>query len=147
MCRFKDLAKKKKKSKKPKEGEEEAPAADAEFDPSALKKLKKKKKPKADAEDFEAKLAEAGAGEQEQEAEAPAEPAVQEGDPDKGTGIWQHDETTPISYQLLLSRFFGLLQSHHPDLMTSGSKSYKIPPPQCLREGNKKTIWANMAEM
>ncbi|KAJ9657892.1 translation initiation factor eIF-2 beta subunit [Coniosporium apollinis] len=144
---FKDLAKKKKKSKKPKEGEEEAPAADAEFDPSALKKLKKKKKPKADAEDFEAKLAEAGAGEQEQEAEAPAEPAVQEGDPDKGTGIWQHDETTPISYQLLLSRFFGLLQSHHPDLMTSGSKSYKIPPPQCLREGNKKTIWANMAEM
>lgn len=31
--------------------------------------------------------------------------------------------------------------------MMSGSKSYKIPPPQCLREGNKKTIFANIAEI
>ena len=56
----------------------------------------------------------------------------------KGTGIWAHDATTTISYNLLLNRFFTLLHSQHPDLVSSGSKSYKIPPPQCLREGNKK---------
>ena len=48
---------------------------------------------------------------------------------------------------LLLGRFFSLLNNHNPDLMSTGSKSYKIPPPQCLREGNKKTIFANIAEI
>ncbi|KAK5166791.1 hypothetical protein LTR04_000278 [Oleoguttula sp. CCFEE 6159] len=150
---FKDLAKKKKKSKKPKEGEEndgeEVPAADGEFDPSALKKKKKKKVVKAaDADDFEAKLAEAGAN--QNDGEEPAEKEVVEvdnGDPLKGTGIWAHDETANITYPLLLNRFFTLLHSQHPDLASSGSKSYKIPPPQCLREGNKKTIFANIAEI
>lgn len=80
----------------------------------------------------------------------------------KGTGIWQHDEKRPISYNLLLNRFFTLLHNTHPDL-GGGAKSYKIPPPQCLREGNKKvrtlltlavplliqtqTIFANIAEI
>jgi translation initiation factor 2 subunit 2 len=143
---FKDLAKKKKKkSSKPKEGDEDAPAADGEFDPSALKKKKKKKAPKADTDDFEAKLAEAAGGDKAEE-EAPAEP-IEEGDMMKGTGIWGHNEQSPISYNLLLNRFFTLLHSQHPDLASSGSKSYKIPPPQCLREGNKKTIFANIAEI
>ncbi|ORY14934.1 domain found in IF2B/IF5-domain-containing protein [Clohesyomyces aquaticus] len=145
---FKDLAKKKKKkSSKPKEGEEEAVAADGEFDPSALKKKKKKKAPKADADDFEAKLA-AVQGEADAEGEAAAAPEpVEEGDLIKGTGIWQHSSTQPISYTLLLNRFFTLLHDRHPDLLSSGSKSYKIPPPQCLREGNKKTIFANISEI
>lgn len=56
----------------------------------------------------------------------------------KGTGLWAHDSSKPINYNLLLNRFFTLLHSQHPDLASSGSKSYKIPPPQCLREGNKK---------
>lgn len=142
---FKDLAKKKKKKPKAKEGEEEGATADGEFDPSALKKKKKKKAPKADADEFEAKLAEA-AGEKADEPAAAAEP-VEEGDMMKGTGIWAHDATTTISYNLLLNRFFTLLHSQHPDLVSSGSKSYKIPPPQCLREGNKKTIFANISEI
>ncbi|KAI9758943.1 MAG: hypothetical protein M4579_002683 [Chaenotheca gracillima] len=148
---FKGLTKKK-KSKKTKDGDEKegAPAADGEFDPTALKK--KKKKPKtADVEDnFEAKLAEAGVGEKgdedladEEEEAAP----VEEGDLEKGTGIWQHSATQPISYPLLLNRFFTLLHSSHPDLASTGTKSYKIPPPQCLREGNKKTIFANISEI
>ena len=152
---FKGLAKKK-KSKKPKEEEvvdgvdDAPPVADGEFDPSALKKKKKKKTTKtADADDFDAKLAEAGVGENDdaQTDNATAAPATQEGDLEKGTGIWQHDATQSISYPLLLSRFFTLLHSHHPDLISGGSKSYKIPPPQCLREGNKKTIFANIAEI
>ncbi|KAL9120816.1 MAG: hypothetical protein Q9187_002621, partial [Circinaria calcarea] len=146
---------KKKKSKKPKDGEaadaseEPAATADGEFDPTALKKKKKKKSTKtADAEDFDAKLAEAGVGENgEQDHGEVDTTGAETGDLEKGTGIWQHSSTQPISYPLLLTRFFTILQNHHPDLLSSGSKSYKIPPPQCLREGNKKTIFANIAEI
>ncbi|KAL8668619.1 MAG: hypothetical protein Q9168_006760 [Polycauliona sp. 1 TL-2023] len=153
---FKGLAKKK-KSKKPKdtdtpEGGDDAPpaAADGEFDATALKKKKKKKTPKAaDGDDFDAKLAEAGVGAEGDENGAAVEEEVlsQEGDLEKGTGIWAHNATQPITYPLLLTRFFSLLNSHHPDILSSGSKSYKIPPPQCLREGNKKTIFANIADI
>lgn len=151
---FKGLSKKK-KSKKPKDGEaadaseEPAATADGEFDPTALKKKKKKKSTKtADAEDFDAKLAEAGVGENGGQENGDVDTTGAEtGDLEKGTGIWQHNSTQPISYPLLLTRFFTILQNHHPDLLSSGSKSYKIPPPQCLREGNKKTIFANIAEI
>ncbi|GAB7349960.1 hypothetical protein MBLNU459_g0652t2 [Dothideomycetes sp. NU459] len=160
---FAGLAKKKKKSSKKDKTDDaaaataDAPAGDDEFDPSALKKKSKKKKSKAaDVDDFEAKLAEAGATEAAQgdddnddAAAAAAAPVKnnQEGDLEKGTGIWQHSNVTPIEYPLLLTRFFSQLQLHNPDLASSGSKSYKIPPPQCLREGNKKTIFANIAEI
>jgi len=70
-----------------------------------------------------------------------------EGDMDEGTGIWAHDSAAPINYDLLLGRFFRLLNAHNPDLMSSGLKTHKIPPPQCLREGNKKTIFANLPEI
>lgn len=153
---FKGLAKKK-KSKKPKDteaaeaGDDAPPAADGEFDATALKKKKKKKAPKAaDGDDFDAKLAEAGLGDEGEgtgaNGDAPEAP-VEEGDLEKGTGIWAHNSTQSISYPLLLTRFFTLLHNHHPDLLSSGSKSYKIPPPQCLREGNKKTIFANIADI
>ena len=65
----------------------------------------------------------------------------------KGTGIWQHDATATINYSLLLTRFFTQLHAHHPDLAASGVKSHRIPPPQCLREGNKKTIFANLPDI
>ncbi|KAJ5668099.1 domain found in IF2B/IF5-domain-containing protein [Penicillium maclennaniae] len=113
---FKGLSKKK-KSKKSKDSEagegEETPAADGEFDPSALKK--KKKKPKKETTDSEAK-AEAGAA--TEEGEEKAEEPVPEGDPEAGTGIWQHDNTQAVPYSLL-----------------------------CLREGNRRTIFANIADI
>ena len=151
---FKGLAKKK-KSKKPKEeeakdgGEEATPAADGDLDLTALKKKKKKKTTKStDTEDFDAKLAEAGVNENGEIEGTAAEPApTEEGDLEAGTGIWQHSATQPITYPLLLSRFFTLLHNSHPDLMSGGTRSYKIPPPQCLREGNKKTIFANIADI
>ena len=151
---FKGLNKKKKSSKKPKEetadgADEPAPAADGEFDPSALKKKKKKKVPKADTDDFEAKLAEAGVnenGETPSGENAAPEDEI-EGDMIQGTGIWAHDEQKAIKYEKLLERFFAHLHSAHPDLLSSGSKSYVIPPPQCLREGNKKTIFANIPDI
>lgn len=146
---FAGLAKKKKKSSKPKteEGEGDAPAADGEFDASALKKKKKKTvKPKVD-DTFEAKLASAGIEEDEDKDGENTETLDQAGDPDAGTGIWAHDATTPIQYGQLLSRFFKLVNEHNPDILAGASRAYKIPPPQCLREGNKKTIFANIAEI
>ena len=143
---FKGLSKKK-KPKKPKEGEDVPAAADADFDPSALKKKKKKKTTKTDDGDFEKKLAEANVGEGAEETQDAEGTSIEEGDMEKGTGIWAHDATQAISYPLLLTRFFAVLQDHHPDLMASGTKSHKIPPPQCLREGNKKTIFANIADI
>lgn len=135
---FAGLAKKKKKKPKT-EGE------DADDVLSGLKKKKKSKKPKAETDDFDAQLA-AVAGEADDKEAAPEE-EVEEGDMFKGTGVWEHDSTKVIPYNMLLNRFFTLLHSQHPDLASSGSKSYKIPPPQCLREGNKKTIFANISEI
>jgi translation initiation factor 2 subunit 2 len=144
---------KKKKSKKPKaedeaaEGGEEA-AADGGLDLSSMKKKKKSKKPKEGTEDeFAAKIAALEIEGKEGEGEATEKKPVDEGDMEKGTGIWQHDETKVVGYELLLSRFFTLLAQKNPDHASSGSRSYKIPPPQCLREGNKKTIFANIAEI
>ncbi|KAH0538947.1 hypothetical protein FGG08_004462 [Glutinoglossum americanum] len=156
---FEGLSKKPKKPKKKEskaegdeKADEEAAPAEGEFDPTTMKKKKKKKATKAadTGDDFEAKLAQAGVADEDAGADtaAPQEAApLEEGDLEKGTGIWAHDATQPISYPLLLNRFFTLLHSHHPDLASSGSKSYKIPPPQCLREGNKKTIFANISEI
>jgi translation initiation factor 2 subunit 2 len=155
---FAGLNKKKKKPSKPKTDKEEAEAdilpatGDGDFDAVMLKKKKKKSsKPKADVGDFEAKLAEAGVEDPDAEPPAAGESngvmTTQDGDMAAGTGIWAHNSTAPISYPLLLSRFFTLLNQFNPDILSSGSKSYKIPPPQCLREGNKKTIFANIAEI
>lgn len=111
-------------------------------------KKKKKKKVVKDEDDFDAKLAEAGAGDKPEEVETKEAEPQEVGDMDKGTGIWAHDETRPIAYNLLLNRFFKQLNAHNPDLVSGGlGRSHKIPPPQCLREGNKKTIFANIAEI
>jgi translation initiation factor 2 subunit 2 len=135
--------KKKKSSKTNEDGDEEG----GEDDFAALKKKKKSSKKKVE-DDFEAKLAAAGGEKAEGDDEAAAaEPEVVEGDMIKGTGVWAHDATAHIPYNLLLNRFFTLLHSQHPDLASTGTRSYKIPPPQCLREGNKKTIFANIAEI
>jgi len=151
---------KKKKSKKPKpdaedgaaeggdgEGDGEA-AADGGLDLSTMKKKKKSKPKEVNKDDFAAKIAALDIEDKDEEGQAAAEKKpVDEGDMEKGTGIWQHDETKAIGYELLLSRFFTLLAQKNPDHASSGSRSYKIPPPQCLREGNKKTIFANIAEI
>lgn len=151
---FKGLSKKK-KSKKPKDsdaanGDDAGATADGEFDPTALKKKKKKSSKKtADPGDFEAKLAQAGleeGGAVDENGETVVEGATPD-DLENGTGIWAHNAAQPIPYPLLVTRFFSQIHSHHPDLMSSGSKSYKIPPPQCLREGNRRTIFANISEI
>lgn len=114
---FKGLAKK----KKPKKTTEKKPKATEPTDP--------------DTNSNEAKIADEKVEEST------------EGDMEKGTGIWQHSATQDLKYPQLLERFFKILNDNHPDLMSGSAKSYKIPPPQCLREGNKKTIFANIADI
>nr|CDP24991.1 Putative eukaryotic translation initiation factor 2 subunit beta [Podospora anserina S mat+] len=142
------LMKKKKKAKvETAEGDDEAaaPAAGEEGIDLSLKKKKKKKVAKDD-DDFAKKLEKLNIEGKEGEEAAP-ESEEQEGDWEKGTGIFKHDETSTINYSPLLSRFFALLSQKNPDHASTGTRSYKIPPPQCLREGNKKTIFANLAEI
>ncbi|KAF8477104.1 domain found in IF2B/IF5-domain-containing protein [Kalaharituber pfeilii] len=113
---------------------------------------KKKKKTKSAASDFDAKLAEAGitaeGGEEAVTAQVePVEPA-DAGDPIAGTGVWAESSDAPLTYALLLHRFFVLLKAQHPDLAADGRlKAYKIPPPQVLKEGNRRTIFANLSEI
>lgn len=64
-----------------------------------------------------------------------------------GTGVWNSESNVDLTYPLLMMRFFTLLRSQHPDLAGDGRKSYKIPPPQVMREGNKKTIFANISDI
>ncbi|KAI5462507.1 domain found in IF2B/IF5-domain-containing protein [Mariannaea sp. PMI_226] len=112
-----------------------------------MKKKKKKKKVEeagAEEDEFTAKLKEL----EVKDAEGPEEEAEEDtGDMEVGTGIWAHDETKAIGYSLLLNRFFSQLAQKNPDHALSGTKSYKIPPPQCMREGNRKTVFANIAEI
>lgn len=139
---------KKKKKKKVKtddaEADDAAPAEDGGLDLSMKKKKKKKVKDVGPEDDeFTAKLKELEVKDEEGEEPAPED----EGDMDAGTGIWAHDETKPIVYTMLLNRFFSQLAQKNPDHAITGSKSYKIPPPQCMREGNRKTVFANIADI
>lgn len=145
------LAKKKKKPKKETvEADEEAapdaaPAEDGELD---LSSLKKKKKKKSKVEDLEKELL-GGDDEATEAADTKVDASAIEasGDPIAGTGIYAHDSNADMPYPMLLNRFFTLLSDRHPDLVGGVAKSFKIPPPQCLREGNKKTLLANLPEI
>lgn len=147
------LLKKKKKKKTKVEGVEAdadaedgaAPAEDGGLDLTMKKKKKKVKKAEGTEEDeFTAKLKQLEVKDAEEAEEAAQE---DEGDMETGTGVWAHDESKTIPYTMLLSRFFTVLSQKNPDHSLSGTKSYKIPPPQCMREGNRKTVFANIADI
>lgn len=139
------LKKKKKKVKKVEDGDDDAAAAgeDGGLDLSMKKKKKKSKKTEEGDDEVSSKLNKLDLEDGEEGADA----AEDAGDMDEGTGIWAHDETKNIGYNMLLHRFFAQLSQKNPDHALSGTKSYKIPPPQCMREGNRKTVFANIADI
>jgi len=51
------------------------------------------------------------------------------------------------TYQELLQRFYGQLHASNPALFSSSAKRYTIAPPQIMREGNKKSIFANIPDI
>jgi translation initiation factor 2 subunit 2 len=131
---------KKKKAKKEDAGAEDG----VELDLTA----KKKKKKKPVASDFDAKLAEAGITEGDDAAAAANLTPEEAGDPIAGTGVWNESSDATLTYPLLLHRFFTMLRTHNPELAGDGRlKAYKIPPPQVVREGNRKSIFVNIGEI
>ncbi|TIC12304.1 hypothetical protein E3Q15_02359 [Wallemia mellicola] len=135
--------KKKSKKKTPVEGEEQTPPADDADDFADLKKKKKSssKKKAFDLEEFDKQL-DQGKPEEDTPSDQPdplSESTGENGEPWLGT---DRDYT----YKELLSRTFKLLHSQNPALVT-GAKRYTIAPPQVVRDGNKKTAFANIADI
>lgn len=129
----------KKKKKKKKEGGE------GEVDISAIVgdltgKKKKKKKVRAPGDDFgeggddDGGLGTSGAGD-----DGAGGPAAGAGNPWDGT---DRDYT----YEELLDRVFGILRAHNPAL-TGEKRRTLLKPPQVAREGTKKTVFTNFAEL
>ncbi|CAA2976690.1 translation initiation factor [Olea europaea subsp. europaea] len=159
------------------EGQADAPAeGDGLDDFSDLKKKKKKSKTKTfDIEAFEKELAatetadaanreagsdgEEGAGpnadlDEVPEGEDPfAEGAGAEGgDKTKAESAYEKkgwiSENRDYQYGELLGRFYSLLYQSHPSLSGgSGKKRYTIPPPSMHRDGNKRSVFANIADI
>ncbi|KAG0780193.1 hypothetical protein G6F22_010217 [Rhizopus arrhizus] len=136
---FADL--KKKKKKKSKSVEEDAPAEtegaaenEEDLDFGGLKKKKKKKKSMAQ---FEADLADENANDDEVAEEKPTKQG--------GEDAWLKSDRD-YAYDELLDRVFNILKQNNPEL-AGEKKKYTIVPPSIHREGNKKTIFANVAEI
>ncbi len=131
------LKKKKKKSKESK-STPDSEDVNTEEVTDALGELKlKKKKKKSTAvtdDDFEKQLEKAGLD----------EVTAQEETEQINTLQAQYG----LPYDDLLSRFFQILRKNNPELAgeRSGTK-FRIPPPICQREGNKKTAFANVQEI
>jgi len=169
---FSDLKKKKKKKEIPLDLPEDnsgtstptvVPAASEDLDFSDLKKKKKSTKKKAalDMEAFEKELNESKA--KEEEDEDIGEDAVAEIDEtelgedpfargenaiaiDAGSEPWLGSDRD-YTYQELLHRFYVQLHASNPALLNATGKRYTIAPPQIMREGNKKTIFANVSDI
>ncbi|KAH9944927.1 eukaryotic translation initiation factor 2 beta [Amylocystis lapponica] len=139
-----------------------APAASEDLDFSDLKKKKgKKKKAALDMEAFEKELHESKAKEAEDE-EVPEDgiaevDEVELGDDpflrgegtvslDAGNEPWLKSDRD-YTYSELLHRFYVQLHASNPALLTSAGKRYTIAPPSIMREGNKKTIFANVSDI
>ncbi|KAF9198915.1 hypothetical protein BGZ49_000137 [Haplosporangium sp. Z 27] len=151
---------KKKKKKKPKveddaaataEGGEEA-AADAgeSFDFGDMKKKKKKSK-KVDFSAFE------DGQDQEGEEGARDPDDIFAADDEEGaarsgskTGADAEEgwigSNRDYTYPELLSRVFKILRQNNPEL-AGEKKRYTIVPPSVMRDGNKKTVFANVADI
>ncbi|RXW20855.1 hypothetical protein EST38_g4997 [Candolleomyces aberdarensis] len=143
-----------------------APAGE-DLDFGDLKK-KKKKKAKAtfDLDAFEKELnqSKAKTGEDEDDEEVPDtthldnvdeaelgdDPFAQPDAPagiDAGTEAWLKSDRDYL-YPELLTRFYNSLHAANPSLLSATSrKRYTIAPPQLFREGNKKSIFANVTEI
>ncbi|KAF7728579.1 hypothetical protein EC973_005805 [Apophysomyces ossiformis] len=131
-----DLSKKSKSSEDAnKENADLQPTTEeGELDFGAMKKKKKKKKSMAE---FEADLAEDGGAADEQEAAAKTI--------DGGEDAWLKSDRD-YKYDELLSRVFKTFRDNNPEL-AGEKKKYTIVPPSIHREGNKKTIFANIADI
>eukprot|EP01112_Ceratiomyxa_fruticulosa_P021910 TRINITY_DN786_c0_g2_i1.p1 TRINITY_DN786_c0_g2~~TRINITY_DN786_c0_g2_i1.p1 ORF type:complete len:268 (-),score=64.52 TRINITY_DN786_c0_g2_i1:103-906(-) len=83
----------------------------------------------------------------EQEDEGEEEPAQEislTGEPIEEASPWLGSDRD-YSYDELANRIFNMLHNSNPEL--SKTKRYVMKPPQVCREGTKKTVWINFAEI
>ncbi|CAG8655685.1 11391_t:CDS:2 [Rhizophagus irregularis] len=130
--------------------EEEVKADDDDISIFAdMKKKKKKKKEAADKEKTEEEAAEPSEFGDEVENRQDDDIFVGEGEQDvKETKVeeaWLNSDRD-YTYQELLGRVFQILRQNNPEL-AGEKKRYTIVPPSVHREGNKKTIFANVADI
>ncbi|KAI8992633.1 domain found in IF2B/IF5-domain-containing protein [Pilobolus umbonatus] len=132
---------KKKKKKKPKTVEEidvtDEVATPENEDEDFIDLKKTKKKVKRSMAQFEAGLADENADNQASEDKSK--------DKEIGEDAWLKSDRD-YSYDELLDRVFNILRQNNPEL-AGEKKKYTIVPPSIHREGNKKTIFANVAEI
>jgi len=141
------------------EGTEATPTGDTLDDFSEIKKKKKSKKAAFDLEAFEKELQESSEKKHEDEVDeggdydetdlgddvfaASHSAAAQVGNREE---TW-HGTDRDYTYAELLGRIMRTLQAQNPDLSSGARKRYTIVPPSVHREGNKKTIFANIVEI
>jgi len=139
-----------------------APAATEDLDFSDMKMKKKKASKKIDLEAFEKELEESRAKDADDEvdggrdlaeideAELGDDPFVRGAEAptgvDAGNEPWLKSDRD-YTYAELLHRFYASLHASNPSLLSSTGKRYTIAPPSIHREGNKKSIFANVSEI
>ncbi|KAI0027196.1 eukaryotic translation initiation factor 2 beta [Vararia minispora EC-137] len=169
---FGDLKKKKKKKEIPLDLGDEgsgtstpagAPAGE-DLDFSDLKKKKKSSKKKAtfDLEAFEKELNESKAKDADEDEDGLADDTADIDEADLGDDVFDRGPTPAgidsgsepwlgsdrdYTYPELLQRFYSQLHAQNPSLLTSSGKRYTIAPPQIHREGNKRSIFANISDI
>ncbi|GAA5847448.1 hypothetical protein JCM9279_000486 [Rhodotorula babjevae] len=151
MDEFADLKKKKKKSSKKAFDLEafEKELAESESAEAEPKGILKKRVPAGSDDEGEGDLDEPVEGE---DPFAKEDGEEEEGQLSKAEAAAQSKawlkEDRDYTYTELLGRFFGLLYQSHPSLSGgTNKKKYTIPPPQLFREGNKRSIFANIADI
>ncbi|GAA6017571.1 hypothetical protein JCM11491_005287 [Sporobolomyces phaffii] len=159
MDEFSDLKKKKKKSSKKafdleafekelKESEEAGGDDEADEEGAAPKSILKKATPAgSDDEDLGDDEPVEGENPFGKDGDDDEEGVVSKAEQAAAAKEWLKDDRD-YTYTELLGRFFSLLYQSHPSLSGGASKKkYTIPPPQMFREGNKRSIFANIADI
>ncbi|ESW97119.1 hypothetical protein KL918_000729 [Ogataea parapolymorpha] len=132
---FSSLKKKKKKTKETDTPEPVDELVDG-LEGLKLKKKKKKSTKSSEADDFDKQLEKAGIHADDQSS-ASTEQLQQSQTQDSLSN-------TVLAYENLLSRFYSILKEKNPELAGGQQSKLKIPPPEVAREGNKKTMFANV---
>ncbi|GBB87789.1 hypothetical protein RclHR1_14290009 [Rhizophagus clarus] len=139
---FADMKKKKKKKKEAvdKEKTDEEPVEPSDDPPT-----KKKKKKKTGMLEFEKQLKEGDEVESKRDDDIFVGEDEQDVKETKVEEAWLNSDRD-YTYQELLGRVFQILRQNNPEL-AGEKKRYTIVPPSVHREGNKKTIFANVADI
>ncbi|CAG9467532.1 unnamed protein product [Pedinophyceae sp. YPF-701] len=124
------------------EAEADTPAADVDLE-AAFDLTKKKKKTKKKALKLEDE--EEGEGDDGDEEGEEGAPADQGGAQVLGEEAWQGTDRD-ITYDELLGRVYGILRVQNPEL-TGEKRRTILKPPQVAREGTKKTVFTNFADI